>query len=186
MIEAAISFALSETIKIAFSKYNPEGNVDLQKVFSLLETSNKSTGKIAFLKGLDIPYEKYRGFIQHLSKMRNKMVHNIENVGMTIKTYYNALQTDKDDFRDKMTFAIDKKVDYKDKKLDKMELFELNPKIAIWYIAVECILELYSLVKIFEIADQTEGRKEDISKIHKDFFDKFSPIITEYLKSRNT
>jgi len=186
LIEAAISFALSESIKIAFSKYHPDGNINLLKVFTLLETSNKNTGKLAFLKGLDIPYSKYRGFILHLSQMRNKMIHNISNVSMTIKEYYGSLETDKEDFRDKMTFTIDGEVDFKDKKLNKNQLFELNPKVAIWYNSLECILELYSLVKTFELENKRESLKEKISDTHKKYFDTFSPIIEDYIKSKNT
>jgi hypothetical protein len=186
LIETAISFALSESIKIAFNKYYPEGNIDLLRAFTLMETSNKNTGKLAFLKGLDIPHSNYRGFIMHLSQMRNKMIHNISNVGMSIKEYYDSLVTDKDDFRDKMTFTIDGDTSYKDKKLNKNQLFDLYPKVAIWYVSLECILELYSVVRIFDAEKKTDESKEQIAKIHADFYEKFSPIISEYINSKNT
>jgi len=186
LIEAAISYSLSESIKIAFSKYHPDGKINLTKVFSLLETSNKNTGKLAFLKALDIPYSKYRGFVLHLSQMRNKMIHNVSNVSMTIKEYYASLETDKEDFRDKMTFTIYGKVEFKNEKLDKNQLFDLNPKIAIWYNSLECILELYSLVKNFELANKIEDLDKQKAEKDKKFFEKLSPIIATYLESKNT
>ena len=186
LIEAAISYSLSESIKIAFSKYHPEGKINLTKVFSLLETSNKNYGKLAFLKALDIPHSKYRGFVLHLSQMRNKMIHNVSNVSMTIKEYYSSLETDKEDFLDKMTFTIDGKVEFKSEKLDKYQLFNLDPKIAIWYNSLECILELYSLVKIFELSNKIETLEKQNAEVEKKFFEKLSPIIATYLESKNT
>jgi hypothetical protein len=186
LLEAAISYSLSESIKILFKSSFPENKISLQNVFTNLETSNKLTGKIAFLKGLDLPADaNYRGLIQHLSRMRNAMVHNINKVGMTIKEYYSSLEMDiKKDFLDKMTFTIDREIEYDNKKLDKNQLFELEPKIAIWINSAECILELFSVVKILELRIKSEDLEKKVSETHKKFYEKFAPIFLDYINPK--
>jgi len=186
LLEAAISYSLSESIKILFKKSFPDNKVNLQAIFANLETSNKVTGKIAFLKGLDIPADaNYRGLIQHLSRMRNAMIHNINKVGMTIKEYYNSLEKDvKKDFLDKMTFTIDREIEYENKKLDREQLFELEPKIAIWINSAECILELFSVVKILELNNKIDDLDKEKTETHKNFFEKYAPILLDYLNSK--
>ncbi len=50
----------------------------IRGVFAKLELSNKSTGKIAFLKALRLLGRDERRYIYSLSELRNKLVHDIQ------------------------------------------------------------------------------------------------------------
>lgn len=52
---------------------------ELKNIISRLELSNKTTGKIAFLKELGLLGETNRRFVSSLSEWRNKFVHNVQN-----------------------------------------------------------------------------------------------------------
>jgi len=52
---------------------------DLSEIFSKLELSNKSYGKLVFLKNLNLISADDRRFISSLSELRNQLVHNVTN-----------------------------------------------------------------------------------------------------------
>lgn len=51
----------------------------LKTIISRLELSNKTTGKIAFLKELELLGDNNRRFVSSLSEWRNNFVHNVQN-----------------------------------------------------------------------------------------------------------
>jgi energy-converting hydrogenase A subunit M len=70
LIEAAISELLAKRLKKDI----------LVDAFSNMELSNKKSGKMAFVKALDLLDEPERRYISSLSELRNKLVHNVQNV----------------------------------------------------------------------------------------------------------
>jgi hypothetical protein len=50
----------------------------LIEIFSRLEMSNPSVGKIAFLKDTELLGQEYRRYIVSLSELRNKFAHNVQ------------------------------------------------------------------------------------------------------------
>lgn len=52
---------------------------ELNEIFSRLELSNKSTGKLAFLAKLELLEKENRRFISTLSELRNSLVHDVRN-----------------------------------------------------------------------------------------------------------
>jgi hypothetical protein len=53
-------------------------------VFSRLELSAKTTGKVAFLKAFDLAIDRERRFIVALSELRNTLVHNVRNTTFSL------------------------------------------------------------------------------------------------------
>ncbi|WP_152136839.1 hypothetical protein [Plesiomonas shigelloides] len=51
----------------------------LEKIFSRLELSNKSTGKIAILSELGLLQDSHKKLLYKLSEIRNSLVHDIRN-----------------------------------------------------------------------------------------------------------
>ena len=67
------------------------GKPELEEIISRIELSGKTTGKLAFFKSLDLLDSESRGFIQTLSEVRNKFVHDVSNVSITLEEYVESL-----------------------------------------------------------------------------------------------
>ena len=62
-------------------------NQKLAGIFSRLETSNKHTGKIAFVQGCKLLPEACIRFIIALSQVRNILVHDVRNFGFELSQH---------------------------------------------------------------------------------------------------
>ncbi len=67
------------------------GRPALQDTFARLELSNKTTGKMAFLKSLSLLDDDSRRFVTALSELRNQVVHDVRNVGFTFASHLASL-----------------------------------------------------------------------------------------------
>ncbi len=85
LLEGAISFLLTRHFG---------GNEALAKIMDRIELSNKETGKMAFVKALDLLIPEGQTFISKLSELRNKVVHNISEVGFDLSLYVQCLNKD--------------------------------------------------------------------------------------------
>lgn len=65
---------------------------DLSEVFSRLELSNKTTGKIAFLSKLGLLGKENRRFLSALSELRNSLVHDVRNAEFSLKAMLKSLE----------------------------------------------------------------------------------------------
>lgn len=65
---------------------------DLSEVFSRLELSNKTTGKIAFLAKLGLLGKENRRFLSSLSELRNSLVHDVRNSEFSLKVMVESLE----------------------------------------------------------------------------------------------
>ena len=81
-IEAALSHLISEALSEAA----------LHDVFANIETSNNRSGKLAFIKALNLLDEEARRFIRALSELRNSLVHDIGQVGFSFEDYIASLE----------------------------------------------------------------------------------------------
>jgi hypothetical protein len=70
LIEAAVSQLLTQHV----------GDTRLSGVFERLDLSNTQTGRLAFVKALDLLSENERRFVAGFSQLRNRLVHIVHNV----------------------------------------------------------------------------------------------------------
>jgi hypothetical protein len=150
LIEATVTHLLVQSLE------KPE----LQEVISFLELSNSKTGKIAFLKSMGLLDSNSRRFIQTLSEVRNKLVHNVANVNLSLDQFVANLPEDK-----KKGFNKAFKWDYNDesnvqvkKGEDQYDVHELikffaitcmeshQYKIAIWLGSIIILRQFYAQV----------------------------------------
>jgi hypothetical protein len=61
----------------------------LWDLFARLELSNKTTGKLGFLKALDLMGSENRRYISSLSELRNALVHDVRNCSFNLKEMVN-------------------------------------------------------------------------------------------------
>ena len=118
LIEAAISELLSKKLS----------NEGLKDIFSMLELSNKKTGKMAFINALGLLGEAERRYISSLSEMRNKLVHDIKNVNFQL--HEEVEKMDAEQFK-----LFIKKFNTLATELDDniRNLFRNDPIQALWY-----------------------------------------------------
>lgn len=57
----------------------------LRDLFARLELSNKTTGKLAFLKALELLGSENRRYVSSLSELRNALVHDVRNCSFNLK-----------------------------------------------------------------------------------------------------
>ncbi|MDZ4254297.1 MAG: hypothetical protein U1A72_17155 [Sulfuritalea sp.] len=64
---------------------------ELSEVFSRLELSNKTTGKVAFLAKLGLLGKENQRFLSSLSELRNSLVHDVRNSEFSLKEMAQSL-----------------------------------------------------------------------------------------------
>jgi len=117
------------------------GRQELFEIISQLEMSNNTTGKIALVKALGLLDTEYRSFIHKLSEIRNKFVHDISNVRISLQEYVNRpnqLET--------LTKAFSlgiKKIEFDERKLENKEYMREDPKNFIWVTGATCLGVIY-------------------------------------------
>jgi len=85
MIETCLNGALVKEID----------RTGLAPVIAKLDTSNQSTGKVAFAKALGIMPKDSAAFLQKLSELRNRCVHDIRNFDFNLIDYLTEIGEEK-------------------------------------------------------------------------------------------
>ncbi|NID08577.1 hypothetical protein [Fibrivirga algicola] len=143
----------------------------LKIIISRLELSNKSSGKIAFIKELELLGDTYRRYISALSEWRNSFVHNVQNCNASLDKIVASM--DKNQIK---KFALDfspyetnlqkfakMPLDLLDdsirKQIDTNRLIERakrNPKFHIWFGGYNL---LATLVDMYSYSDYRKSNK---------------------------
>src|SRR5689334_21604877 len=84
LVEAAATHLLTDVL----------GRPELTRIFSRLEMSDSQTGKLAFAEALSCFEQRDRVFIRELGKIRNKFVHDIHHISLTLPEYVSRLDHD--------------------------------------------------------------------------------------------
>jgi len=82
VFEAALSRLLSHHI----------GRPELLDIFSRMDVSNTSTGKLAFAKALGYLEDEERRIIRKWSELRNMLVHDVTNTSFDLKAHIELLK----------------------------------------------------------------------------------------------
>jgi hypothetical protein len=124
-LEAAVSHLI--TVALSLDELGP--------IFSRLEMSNSSYGKVEFAKALGILGKDERRFIRSLSSLRNDLVHDVRNVGFDLREYVEEL--DINQFKSFVAsfgyFADAESFIYDGRTIQVIEFVRDDPKQAIWF-----------------------------------------------------
>jgi hypothetical protein len=80
-LHALLEASLNHLLLVHFNNPAMEG------IITRLDTSDPQRGKIAFIKACELLPDELRQFVIQLSKLRNKLVHDVKNFGLTISDY---------------------------------------------------------------------------------------------------
>ena len=101
----------------------------LHKVFRRLELNNDMTGKLAFIKALELLSPEQRRFVREFSELRNSLVHNLENISFSLENHIGALDSQqKKSWQDSLTWFAEEEPT----KTDWQKLALKDPKVTIW------------------------------------------------------
>ncbi|WP_415408222.1 hypothetical protein ACLHDG_06630 [Sulfurovum sp. CS9] len=137
LFEASTTNALSKTL-----------SKNLEENFSFLEYARPRTGKIAFLKNMNIFNQEQSKFLISLAEIRNTIVHKIGNVNFSFEEYISSLNPkQKKNFI--TTYGIGltgSKLMYQGKTVLLNDFILKNPKVTVWLSAREIFKSLYLTV----------------------------------------
>lgn len=159
LLEAAITRLLTEIMGLPLKAYFPKDSDrypgDLSDVFSWLELSNQRTGKIAFVKTLYILDEEQRRFIRSLSELRNKLVHDVQNIGFTFEQHLQSMDKNQlSNFAEHLGYYIPGNSNWRGRMLSRKEFVKQRPKFAIWFSAENVLSEIAHCLKYFRATDK--------------------------------
>jgi hypothetical protein len=145
----------------------------LAEVFSRLELSNKSTGKVAFLEKLELIGKENRRFIATLSELRNSLVHDVRNAEFSLKAMVERLDAQAlknmaiafsphDTHVRKFPYDPEMKLGYNDERQKAssisavMNRFNIDPQFHIWAGAYSVLV---SIVDMYDYSDYKQWEK---------------------------
>ena len=182
LIEAALSHLLAEIITLSVKEYLPEEKqpTGLEEVFSWLELSNKRTGKLAFVKALDIFPEEHRRFIRALSELRNDLVHNVKNINFSFSQYLSSLDTNQvNKFTQAFSYGLRDRLILNEKEVPREEWIKEEPKWAVWFSGLYCMSEIAGCLGYVT-------QSKSLADLKDELFDKqqqFITVMNEKLRS---
>lgn len=146
---------------------------ELQDVFSRLELSNKSSGKVAFLERLELLNKDNRRFIASLSELRNSLVHDVRNSEFNMKAMVLGMEPNAqsqfaisfspyDSFVRRYPFDPKMKVGFEPAMVEHASIENMvkrattDPKTHVWYGAYNVLL---SIVDTYSYSDYRQWTK---------------------------
>jgi hypothetical protein len=162
-LHALIEASITNILKNKFVDQN------LVDIFSQMELSNKRTGKLAFIKKMNLLQKEYRNFISKFSELRNLIVHEISNVTFSFKNYIDQLNKDqKKSLSNALAVGIREKKS-KNTSSYRLEQFIKDPKFCIWLSAL-CLLSILTVNK-------------DLFAIEREYAQKNAELIDSLINS---
>ena len=135
MIEAALNSSLLKQFCA------PE----LEKVISKLDTSNSSTGKVAFATALKILTKQSAAFLQKLSELRNKCVHDIRNFSFNLTEYLAQLPVeDRNNFVTVVSKELKDEPDDSGKVITAKEFASDDPRRGLLLASMNIMMQIHA------------------------------------------
>lgn len=159
------SHALLETVVSALIT-DRVGYYSLLDIFARLELGNKSYGKIAFIKDLELLNTDERRFISALSELRNLLIHNVSNIDFSFSEHIGKLDPNQ---KEKFINSFGYCYLSEEGKLtgDDSTKILAAPKESIW-LSLKYILAICSLlIDTIKLEEETERHKKELLITYK-------------------
>jgi len=127
---------------------------NLENSLAILDYANPRCGKINFLEKMEVIKKEQAQILYELAKIRNGIVHKIQNVDFSLDDYVKKLdKNQKKEFVRKFGYGIYDIIEFKGLKIEKKNFVLENPKYAI-SITIEEIVACFYLEKELEICKE--------------------------------
>jgi len=137
-LHALVEAAITHLLVVA------SGTERLGNVYALLELSDNRKGKLAFVRGLDLLDSKYRSLIKTLSEVRNKLVHDVKNVGTTLDEFVKQLDGQQcNNFVKAVMLDFDSPIEIGGRDIPIRQFIVENPKVGIWMAVMSLFGDIY-------------------------------------------
>lgn len=121
-IHAIFEAQLSDLIRCELSRN------ELANFISRLDMSGKPIGKIELAKSFDLIDKSENTFIRALSKLRNELVHNIQNVDLSLDNYVSRLSKEQ---TLALCFGYKDEIEVDGRKYSKLNYFKAAPRMCV-------------------------------------------------------
>ncbi|MCH4810436.1 hypothetical protein [Vreelandella neptunia] len=117
---------------------------ELETCFSHLEQANARYGKVVLLKKMNVLYADQAKFLENLASLRNKMAHDISNVGFSLEDYAAQMDSNqKKSFAKWAGHGIYPEITIQGKTIKNIDFVIDNPKLSLWLTAAEILGCIY-------------------------------------------
>jgi hypothetical protein len=158
-LHALVEAAITHLLVVA------SGNERLGNVYALLELSDNRKGKLAFVRGLDLLNSKYRHLIKTLSEVRNKLVHDVKNVGITLDEFVKQLDEQQSkNFVKAVMLDFDFNIEIGGKDIPIRQFIVENPKFGIWMAVMNLFGDIYIQKEYLNIRKSYLESAEKVAK----------------------
>ena len=175
LVEAAVSYLLASIC-----------GDRLLEIFTRLELSSDTIGKVAFAKALDVLDTDERSFIRKLSEIRNSFAHDVRQACATLGGYVAGLSKDQ---LKALKVAIGPGVDpfpIADTIVPEVEFVRDNPKVCIWLRALFVISFIYQSKDLVllrrKVADEREkllATVLEVDRLRREFVTRLASSVKE-------
>ncbi len=133
----------------------------LWQLVGRLETSNDITGKLAFIKRMELLPDRHRKFIRTFSELRNSLVHDVSNANFTFPSHVDSLSKEKRRaFKEAFSFKTRPRPDAPQD--DWQEHVLEDPRLAIFMNMFKLLAEAYGKKQDYLIDYSDEEDELDI------------------------
>jgi hypothetical protein len=155
LVEAAVSHLLCSAL----------GRDTLADVFSHLELSDKRRGKMAFAAALGLLEKPDRRFVSSLSELRNTLVHDVTNVRFSVSKH--VADMDSSTFSAFVkgfdSFSTGGLVAFEGRAVSPVEVFQREPKTAIWWSAMLTVAVIYQVKEIERLRKEINDLRPNLT-----------------------
>ena len=118
----------------------------LGTVLAYLDTANTRSGKLAFLRELDLLDDVSRRFVKSFSELRNSLVHDVSQVSFSFSEYLAGLDKQQtDNFAKSFSlFATGPTFERNGKEVSTREFVLQSSKQSVWF----CVMSLCAVIYI--------------------------------------
>jgi len=147
-IHSLIEAALTHLLTGAF------GRTELLPLFGRLHTSDTRTGKLAFAKALKLVDRNQAAFIQTISELRNRVVHDVHSVLFSFAAYVESLDAnDRRTFSRAITLPLNRMFGA-EPDATRIEAAKKAARFLVWNCAIDFVMDAFQLKLQFEFERQ--------------------------------
>ncbi len=161
------------------------GDGCLEEALSYIDFSHSKYGKTKLLRKLGALNANQAKFLQWLSEIRNKMVHQVENVLFDLKNFVDSLDNNqKNGFCNKIGYSSGDEIPIANTKVPRNQFILENPKLSIWLTASDVLACICLEEEFVELDKQkNELTNREINFVRRIF--NLSPLIEEVNQGKN-